>query len=265
MPIGILLEVLLAAATSAIVLLVTWPWRERGWPVPIALGLGCAASHAASKGVPAPWPVDATRLHFHFALLGAVLGTVEAAVRLPPAARWAGRAVVAAACAWAMFHTVDPPWRIAAVAASVLVLWGALEWRAPRAERYSMPAVLVTVAGAGAVALERAQSAWLGQMAGALAAAAGPLLVYALLRPRLTMARGGVTAFVLAALPLWALGARFAGLPLESAALLGVAPLAAQRRWWLGVLVAAAAAGFAVYLSHAANLPAADDPYAGYG
>lgn len=116
-----------------------------------------------------------------------------------------------------------------------------------------MPLVLMIVAGAGAKALEYGRSAVLAQTAGALAAATAPLVLSSVFRPRLAFARGAVTAFTLVALPLWTCGARFAKLPLESAALLAVAPLAAQRRGWLGALVAAAAAGFAVCLSYAAN------------
>jgi hypothetical protein len=252
-PIEILIEIGYAAAVGAAVLLVTWPWRERGGPVPVALGLGVATCHAVWRGFPAPWPADATELLFHFALLGAAFGAFGP--RLPAPARWASRAVIAGAFAWALFRTVDPPWRIALVACGFLATWSAVEWRATRVEGPGVPAALVVTAGAGALALERGNSAVLAQTAAALAAATG---AWALLRPR---ARDGVAAFTLVALPLWACGARFADLPLESAALLAAAPLAAQRRWWLGALAALAAAGFAAYLSHAAN---PIDPGLGY-
>lgn len=253
-PTGILVEIASATAVSAAVLLVTWPWRERGWPVPVALGLGFAASHAAARGFPGLRPVDTTDYRFHFALLGALLGTVEATVRIPLAARWAGRAIVAAGCAWLLFHRVDSALRIATVAAGFLAAWSALEWRAARVEGAGMPAALVVTASLGSFALLEARTASGAQLAGALAAATGPLILYALLRPRLVLARGGVAAFSLVALPLWLVAARFDKLPLESAALLAVAPLAAQRRRWLGALVALATAAFAVYLAHAANL-----------
>lgn len=116
-----------------------------------------------------------------------------------------------------------------------------------------MPAALVVVAFGGAQALAFARSGFLGQMGGALAAAAAPALALAFLAPRLSLARGGVTAFTLVALPLWVCGWRLAKLPIESAALLAVAPIAAQRRWWIGALAAAAAAAFAAYLARAAN------------
>jgi hypothetical protein len=130
-------------------------------------------------------------------------------------------------------------------------------------EGYGGPLVLVVVAGAGALALEFGSSGRLGQVSGALAAAAGPLVAYALLRPRMTLARGGATAHMLVALPLWICGWRLARLPLDSAALLAVAPVAAQRRGWLGAIAALAAGALAAYLSWRAN--AGDfDPALGY-
>lgn len=261
-PTDILFQIGYAAAVSAAALFVPWPWRERGWPAPVALGLGVATCSVVWRGLPAPWPVDVTERLLHIALLGAALGSVEA--RSPAPLRWAGRAVVCAGAAWALLLPPDPLWKLAAVAGAFFVAWSALEWRASRIEGYGVPAVLVAVAGAGAQALGFGHSALLAQLAGALAAASGPLVAYGLVRPKLSLARGGVTAFTLVALPLWLCGWRLADLPLESAALLAVAPLAAQRRGWLGATVALAAAGFAAYLSYAANLPDPNDPYAGY-
>jgi hypothetical protein len=106
------------------------------------------------------------------------------------------------------------------------------------------------VPAAGAQALAFGNSALLAQLAAALSAAAGALL---LLRPRLSLARGGVTAYTHVALPLWLCGWRLADLPLESAALLAIAPIALQRRGWLGALAALVAAAFAAYLSYRAN------------
>jgi hypothetical protein len=262
-PIEILVQIGYAAAVSAAALLVTWPWRERGWPLPVALGLGVLSCHVASVGFPAPWPVARADRLFHFAMLGAGLGAVEAAVRVPAVVRWLARAAACAGCAWALLLPADPLWKVALVGAAAFVAWSAFEWRAARVEGYGGPLVLVVVAGAGAEALAFGSSGRLGQQAGALAAAAGPLVLYALLRPRLSLARGGVTAFMLVALPLWICGWRLAKLPLESAALLAVAPVAVQRRGWLGALVALLAAAFAAYLSWRANR-VGFDPTLGY-
>jgi len=262
-PIEILFQIGYAAAVSAAVLLVTWPWRERGWPVPVALGAGVATCHVLARGVPAPWPVERTERLLHFAILGTLIGCLEAVLRLPAPVRWAGRVVVAGGCAWALMLPADPAWKIALVGAGFLAAWSALQWRASRVDGYGGPAVLVVVAGAGAQALAFGHAGVLGELAGALAAAAGLLLVYSFLVPRLSLSRGGVTAFALVALPLWAWGWRVADMPLESAALLAVAPIATQRRGWLGALVALAAAAFAAYVSFRAN-PDTFDPALGY-
>jgi len=262
-PFEVLVQIGYAAAVSAAALLVTWPWRDRGWPMPVALGLGVLTCHVAAVGFPAPWPVARADRLFHFALLGAALGAVEAAVRVPAVVRWVVRAAACAGCAWALLLPADPLWKFALVGAAAFVAWSAFEWRAARVEGYGGPLVLVVVAGAGGQALAFGNSAFVGQLAGALSAAAVPLVVYTLLRPRTTLARGGVTAFMLAALPLWICGWRLAKLPLESAALLAVAPVATQKRGWLGTLAALLAAAFAAYLSWRAN-PSDFDPSLGY-
>ena len=251
-PAEVLIQIGYAAAVSAAALLFAWPWRERGSAAPVAIGVGTVAGLVALRGFPALWPLDATELLFHFALLGTAIGVVEASPRVSTAIRGGLGGLAVAASAWALLRTVDPAWRIALVAVGFLVAWSALRWRAGRVEGYGVPLVLMIVAGAGAKALEYGSSGLLAQTALALAAATVPLVAYAVLQPRLPLARGCVTAFTLVALPLWTCGARLANLPLESAALLAVAPLAAQRRAWVGALVAAATAGFAVYLAYAA-------------
>lgn len=253
-PIDILVPIGYAAAASAAVLFVAWPWREGGSSVPVALGLGVATWHVVESGIPEKlWPVDRTERLFHLALMGALFGSIEAASRVPAPVRWAARLGLSGACAYALLLPADPQWTVAAVAGAFFVAWSALEGRCAGVQGYGGPLALVMVGGLGGLALLYGHSAFLALLAGALAAAAVPLVLYGCLRPRLTLADGGVTAFTFAALPLWVCGWRLADLPLESAALLAVAPLAAQRRGWLGALVAAAAAGFAAYLSHAAN------------
>jgi len=263
-PTEVLFQIGYAAAVSAAALLLTWPWRERAWPVPVALGLGVLTCHVASVGFPDRlWPPARADRLVHFAALGLLLGTVEAAVRVPAVVRWVVRAAACAACAWALMLPVDPLWKVAAVGAAAFVAWSAFAWRASQVEGYGGPAVLVVVAGAGAIALAAGATAHSGQLSGALAAAAGPVVAYALLRPKLSLARGAVTVYMLASLPLWIAGWRVAKLPLGSAAILAVAPVAAQKRGWLGALVALAAAAFAAYLSIHAN--AVDyDPDLGY-
>jgi hypothetical protein len=263
-PVEVLVQIGYAAAAAAAVLLVTWPWRERGWPVPVALGAGALTCHVASVGFPAPWPAARADRLFHLAALGVALGAVEARVRVPAVVRWLARAAACAGCAWALLLPADPPLRVALVAGAGFVAWSAFEWRAARVEGYGGPAALVVVAAAGAQALAFANSGRLGQQAGALAAAAAALLLYALLlRPRLTLARGGVTAFMLVALPLWICGWRLARLPVESAALLTAAPIAAQPRGWLGAIAALVPAALAAYLSWRANATGFD-PTLGY-
>jgi len=268
-PVEVLLEILPAAAVSGGVLLAAWlfKWRTRAWPAAVALGAGYATSHALIRGAPEALPADATQLLFHFALAGALLGVVEA--KLPVAARWGARAVLAAVVPWLLLRglaehtwesTLEAALWYAGLGFGLFAVWSVLEWRAGKLVGPAQPLVFCLVAGGGALALAEGRSGMLGQMAGALAAALGPLVLLALLEPRRS-ARGAIPVFVLLLAALAMSGHFFAELPAASALLLLVAPLAAVRRSWLGAAVALVLVAVAVYLSHAANPP---DPYDGY-
>ena len=135
-PIDVILGTLPAALVSAIVLGATWRWREAKWPVPVALGLGYAASHAWVRGVPPLNPVDSTEFVFHFALGAAIVGPL----RLPARFAWPLRVLVSAAVAWLMLRNlVAHTWTgtgerilwLAGTAGTLLLGWTALEWRSP--------------------------------------------------------------------------------------------------------------------------------------
>jgi len=269
-PVEVLFEILPAAAVSAGVLLAAWflpRWRTRAWPAALAVGAGYATSHAFIRGAPEALPADATQLLFHFAIAGALLGIVEG-LELPVAARWGARAVLSAAVPWLLLRGLEEhTWESTTEAAlwyaglglGLFSVWAVLEWRARQVQGVPQPLVFCLVAGGGAVALAAGRSGVLGQMAGALAAALGPLVLFAfLVKSRRT---GAIPVFVLVLAALAMSGYFFAELPASSALLLLIAPLAAVRRWWLGAAVALVLVGAAIYLSHAANPP---DPYGGY-
>jgi hypothetical protein len=269
-PVEVLLEILPAAAVSGGVLLAAWllpRWRNRAWPAAVAVGAGYATSHALIRGAPEALPADATQLLFHFALAGALLGAVEG--KLPVAARWGARAVLAAVVPWLLLRGLEEhTWESTTEAVSwytglglgLFLLWSVLEWRARHLEGPSQPLVFCLVAGGGALALAAGRSGVLGQLSGVLAATLGPLVLLAFLVPKRT-ARGAIPVFVLLLAALAMSGHFFAELPAASALLLLIAPLAAVRRPWLGAAVAAVLVGAAIYLSYAANPP---DPYSGY-
>jgi hypothetical protein len=270
-PKEVLFEILPAAAVSAGVLLAAWflpRWRTRAWPAALAVGAGYATSHAFIRGAPEALPADATQLLFHFAIAGALLGIAEG-LELPVAARWGARAVLSAAVPWLLLRGLEEhTWEstkeamlwYAGLGFGLFSVWAVLEWRARQVQGGPQPLVFCLVAGGGAVALAAGRSGVLGQMAGALAAALGPLVLLAFLEPKRS-ARGAIPVFVLVLAALAMSGHFFAELPASSALLLLIAPLAAVRRWWLGATVALALVGAAIYLSHAANPP---DPYGGY-
>jgi len=271
-PVEVLFEILPAAAVSAGVLLAAWflpRWRTRAWPAALAVGAGYATSHALIRGAPEALPADATQLLFHFAIAGALLGIAEG-LELPVAARWGARAVLSAAVPWLLLRglaehtwesTTEGALWYAGLGLGLFSVWAVLEWRARGLEGPAQPLVFCLVAGGGALALAAGRSGVLGQMAGALAAALAPLVLYVFLVKPARAARGAIPVFVLVLAALAMSGHFFAELPASSALLLLIAPLAAVRRHWLGAAVALVLVGAAIYLSYAANPP---DPYGGY-
>ena len=254
MPLGLLLEILAAGGVSAAVCLLAWPWWRRGWAAALAVGGGCATSYLLARGLPALAPVDATELLFGFALAGAGLGLLEVSGWFPRGVPvW--RAVACLSVAWLLLRGLPAEtWQPAVCALALFLVWSLLGWRAERLEGASLPLVLLITAAGSAVALEQARSGFLGQMAGAVAAACGPLLLLALIDPAVKM-RGAIAPAALFLGALLICGHFFAELDARSALLLAAAPLCAVRRWWLGALLAALLAGAAIYLIVAGRPP----------
>ena len=202
------------------VFLPAW-WRRRGaagpiepantdgdprWAAPIVLGVaGIAVPWLALGAVKLP-PKAAAEWIPIFGAVGLVLGLLATRVRFGAIVRWLVRGLVLLAAAGA------PMWRRLAeestrtdailwslgFAAVMALVWWALERSVDRTRGAAGPGVLLVFAfGASQVLVLGYYSVSLAQIAAGLAAALGVAMVMGLLRPRFTLAFGGVHAVVL--------------------------------------------------------------------
>lgn len=277
-----ILAVLLPAVIAGVLVLLLSRRGERASGLGVALGLafGFAAGQVALVGWPDLLPVDATYRVFHLALAGAVVGVCEALWKDKAPLLWALRAALAALVLGFLLRSVmehtwegneDAFW-LSGLFVAVLVFTVLLGQLARTTRGIELPLLLVLLISAGSASLVLGHSAFLGQLAGALAATLGAVGVVALLRPSIRLAPGGVPVVTAVFSALVFCGYFFATLPASSAVLLGLAPGAAvlggvgplsKRPSWqvlvLRVVLLLIVAGVAVYLAYAANVPSADE------
>ncbi|MDX2018503.1 MAG: hypothetical protein SFY95_12800 [Planctomycetota bacterium] len=243
-------------------------WRRRGeptpispantegdprWAAPVVLGLaGIAVPWIALGAVKLP-PKAAAEWIPIFAAVGLALGLLATRVRFGAVVRWLVRGLVLLAAGgapmWRRF--ADESSRTEAIAWTVgfamvmAVVWWALERSVDRVRGAGGPGVLLVFAfGASQVLVLGYYSVSLAQIAAGLAAALGVAMVMGLLRPRFTLAFGGVHAVVLvvgpallqgmlfgqATMPVWWFAPAVLASPLM--ALLADAPMFAKLTGW---------------------------------
>lgn len=253
--------------------------------VGLGMALGFAAGQIALVGWPGLMPVDATYRLLHLAILGALAGLVEVLWPDKTGPRWAARAVLAALVLGLLLRSVmEHTWEGGEIALNLAVLFAAFLGLAAfidalerPTKSFEAPFLLVLLGSAAAGALVLAHSAFLGQLMGSLTATLGALGVAALIRPEIRLRDGAVPVFAAVFAGLVLCSHYYATLPLVSAVLLVLAPLAAwlgglgvmaQRPAWQILVVRSLllllVAGLAVYFSYSANAVSASDPYAGY-
>jgi hypothetical protein len=239
--IELLLGILLPAVVALGALLVAWrplpeaePEGGQGWGPPLALWLGYAAGHWALRGFPPFPPAESLDWLFWLAWAAGAAGCLEAAGRSAGWVRFATRALVSAAAVWLILRArlqsssgLASAGLVAATGCALLALWALLEGLAERRPGSSLPLVLWTTAAASSVSLVLSGSVVLGQLAGALAAALGALVVVSWWRPAAARFRGAPAVAAVALGGLWISGAVYSELPLASALLLAAAPVAA--------------------------------------
>lgn len=207
--------------------------RRPGWGLALALGVGYAAGHLATRGLPPLPPLETTDWLLPIAIVGLGAGLIDGFVKFPRLVRWVGGAALSALTVWLIARPMLQPgaeggfgWGVlAGLACAVLLVWSALELLA---ERVPAPVLLLDMGAVTAVA--GFAGAWTGsliegRLAGALGASIGGALAATAILRGSSMARGGLPVFALL-LPALLLDARlYAGLPGACVVLLGLAPL----------------------------------------
>jgi hypothetical protein len=213
------------------------------WGPALALAGAFAAAFAGLRGRPAFPPRDAQTWLVYLAAIS-VLIAIAATVAGPKRWRWAIMLVsilLIGATVWLLARSQIPlfGWRRflmrAAVIAVGMVVWWLLMDRLaarPKAAAAALPLILTITASVAALTLVNAHSVFLGQLAGASAAALGAMTVAGLRFRKFSLARGGVLTLTIVLLGVILAGHFFADLSRLDLILLGVAPLAA----WLGEL-----------------------------
>ena len=234
LPVGVALVAVLLAHLPLRRDRATQPWGPA-----LAIAGGFAAAFVGLRGGALFPPRDAQTWLVY---LGGASVLVAIAATVTAKSRWRWGVVVAsvaliAATVWFLGRTQIPIlgwrdflWRMAVIAGCMVVWWFLVDRLAARSKGPAVPLVLMITASVAALALVNAHSLFLGQLAGACAAALGAIMVAGLWFKNLTIARGGVLSLTVVLLGVVLAGHYFADLSMLDLILLAAAPLAA----WVG-------------------------------
>ena len=206
----ILYGVLLPAAIALTVMLVAWrPWSSGSpkgyWGGALAIGAAFIAALINMQPRPAFPPALAEDWLFHVAWMVVIVGLVLAFVKVP----FAVRAVIAAVTSAAVTYLVLQPlikrtWSaqesaiwVGSISAGMTLVFVLHEWISEKKHDASVPLVMALTAGGLGLFMMFSNSQSYGQRAGVLAAATAAITVVAIWSKKLSLARGGVLAFVL--------------------------------------------------------------------
>lgn len=241
----------LPAVVAGLAWFISWRlWNGHGaapqkhWGGPVALAGGYIAAYLVIVSWPPFPPISASHRMFYLAAFACFIALGESWWARHAYTRWPVRICTTALFAGYLLHPLlEHTWGpvegflwLGALTVATAVTWGFLETLAEKRSGMSLPIALwLTCAMAGA-AFALSGSAFLGQLAGALAAVFGAAVVVSLWAGGFSLKSGSITTFALLFSGLLCQGCFFAELPVVSGLLLLVAPLAA----WIGELQAVA-------------------------
>jgi hypothetical protein len=231
---ALLLGVLLPACVAGVVMLALYR-RSGAVAAALAVGAGAAAGHVALRGWSGWPPREAMAWLPVVAVLGAVTGALGVTRRGPAPLRSLLRLGLAAAVVWLLLGKVltrqtgdsGPLRAVALLAAGLAVGWSAFESLATPRVRRGPLLLLVLLATGSAVVLGLSGSVVLAQLAGALTAAVGAVLVLPVRAPGADLLRGAAPPAMLLLGSQLLLGFRLADVPADALLLLAAAPVAA--------------------------------------
>ncbi len=200
--------VVLPALVCAAVLVAAWcasGGRRRGdtdtiarWGAIIGVGLAYAVGHEALVRSIGLSVRDGLQWLGYGAVIIVVPGLIGACLRRLWVQMLLALLVITAATWLLIGGWMEPvwAWRVG-FGVGAAVLWALLEWLARRRRGASMPIIMLLVAAGGGGVMVLAGLAQFGQLAGVLAAAIGPCVLLAWIRPQLTIGHGPVLVFTL--------------------------------------------------------------------
>jgi hypothetical protein len=268
-----LLDILIPAAVSLVILLISWqPWTAKNvpgrWGGPIALAAGFVCMYKPINGTwPTLPPNGTTGWIFYIAIVAALFGLLDALTN--SRLRWIGIVIILGGCfcvflrgQWSVAETRNSA--IVWIVASTLVatLWMLVLEHSPT-ERIVAPLVMLLVALFSSALLIMAHSIIYGRRAMALAGAVIPTVALITWRSRIDV-RGSTIVFAAVLGALLIGGNFFADLTLWSVALVAAAPLALlisrvpiirRRRAWARAIICILAAMLPLVLAVALALP----------
>lgn len=236
-----ILAIALPALAAGLWWAVSWQlWRRANtapvagqWGGPLALAMGYAFGHRVLDGFPPYPPVNSKQTLFYLALGLGAFALFEPSWSRNGLSRWSTRVIVCAIFALGTLRamvrntwTTQESWLwIGALVAAAVLLWTATEALAVRRPGAVLPLSLWFATACASVCMALTSSALLGQLTGALAATLGAAVVLAWWAPRVSLAQGGITVWVLLYSSLINLAYFYSDLPLLAAICLYAAPL----------------------------------------
>jgi len=194
---------------------IAWrPWSEGApagqWGGGLAIGAAFSAGLLGLQAMPATPPASAEDWLFHAGIAVAVLGLIDGLIRLPKVVRILIVVAVSAATIYLVLQpltkgtTFSPPqWSgkeaatyIGAIVIAMTISFLILDRFAEKLRDGTVPLLMTISAGGLALYMMFSSSQSYGQRAGILTAAAAGIFIIAIWSKKLSVARGGVLAFV---------------------------------------------------------------------
>ncbi len=242
-PVGILLlVVLLPAIVASVVLFIAWrripPLAGGRWGGAVAFALGYLIAHFFTFGMPSFPPTDATQWLAYLTVTAMVVGLVESFWKTPSWARWLWRWAFSGLMLWLLLRPmVAYTWGVPKGVAWLLTLslvmltfWTALDALTERVVGALPPALLFITALGSSIALLLGRSASISQLCTSVAAILAVSVIVGWRQPDFTLAKGAVAVLTVLLFGFWLNGVFYAYLPMMTAALLVLSPMAG----WLG-------------------------------
>lgn len=234
--------VLLPGVIAGIVLFVAWrrfltPIHSR-WSGAVAFTVGYLIAHFVAFGMPSFPPTDATQWLAYLTIAAMVVGLVESFWQAPLWARGVWRWGFSGLVLWLLLRSVvEYTWGVPkglvwllALSIVMLMFWTALDALAERVKGALLSVLLFITLLGSSIALMLGRSASISQLCGSVTAMTIVSAIVGWQQHNFTLAKGAVSVLTVLLFGFWLNGVFYAYLPMVTAVLLMLSPMAG----WLG-------------------------------